>query len=250
MKLNAWRWWLAGVIVYLVFLLATFPAVYAVTWLQKRLPDVRLDQVSGSVWSGVAQDLILNGRSWGSLQWHFDWRAPFTGHLGYSLLLVGPDLRLQGRVMGRRADKLLFQDLQGQIPISRLESWLPLPSGSISGTLNLNLTRVVLVNRQPAEADGVINGDGIRLGWPQPVTLGNYQLKLQTQKPSGIRGNLLDTAGSLILQGKLSLTPNGRYQVSGTLASRDPADAGLNNLLHYLPTDASGKHPFQFTGQW
>ncbi|MGH8397293.1 MAG: type II secretion system protein N [Gammaproteobacteria bacterium] len=250
MKLRVWHWWLAGVLVYLVFLLATFPAVYAVAWLQKRLPEVRVAQVSGSVWSGTGQDFILNSHSWGSLHWNFDWRAPFTGHLGYSLLLSGPDLRLQGRLMGGRADRLLLQDFQGRLLISQLDPWLPLPSGSISGTLFLKLTRVVLLNGQPVVADGVINGDGIRLAWPQPVTLGNYQLKLQTQESGGIRGNLLDTAGPLILQGNVSMTPNGQYRISGTLASRDPANTALNNLLHYLPADASGNRPFQFTGQW
>ncbi|MGH8283558.1 MAG: type II secretion system protein N [Gammaproteobacteria bacterium] len=250
MKIRAWRWWLAGIIVYLVFLLATFPAAYAVTWLQNRLPEVRMVGVSGSVWAGSAQDLTLSGRSWGALQWHFDWRAPFTGRLGYSLQLHGSDLSLHGQVAASRRASLFLRDWRGQLDVARLEPWLPLPSGSVSGTLRLRLSRVVLVNGRPTVADGVVTGEGIRLAWPQPVALGNYQLKLQTQATGGIRGDLLDTAGPLILQGSLNLAPNGHYQVSGTLASRDPANTGLNNLLHYLPADASGNHPFQFSGQW
>ncbi|MGA9851564.1 MAG: type II secretion system protein N [Gammaproteobacteria bacterium] len=250
MRLREWRWWLAGIIGYLVFLLATFPAVYAVAWLQKHLPDIQLAGVSGSVWSGAAQDVALKGQSWGALQWHFDWRAPFTGRLGYRLQLHGPDVVLQGKLAARNAGKLLLQDIQGQIQISRLEPWLPLPSGSLNGTLQLQLARVVLTQGRPIMADGVVNLNDLSLNWPQPATLGSYQLKLQTQVKNDIRGNLLDTSGPLMVQGNLNLAPDGRYEISGTLASRDPANTSVNNLLHYLPTDASGSHPFQFNGQW
>ncbi|MGB9430214.1 MAG: type II secretion system protein N [Gammaproteobacteria bacterium] len=250
MRVRAWRWWLTGIIVYLVFLLATFPAGYAVAWLQKRAPDVRLTAVTGSVWSGAAQDLILKGRSWGALQWHFDWRAPFSGHLGYSLQLHSPDLDLHGRVAGGRGDELLLQDLRGQLGIAHLAPWLPLPPGSVGGTLKMQLARVVLVHRLPTLADGVVSLVNVNLLWPESLVLGSYQLKLQSQAHQPIQGSLMDTSGPLILQGSVSLTAGGRYTVQGTLVSRDPTNAALNNLLHYLPVNSAGQHPFSFDGQW
>ncbi|HVC37715.1 MAG TPA: type II secretion system protein N [Gammaproteobacteria bacterium] len=243
------RWWLAGFIAYLFFLLATFPATYALAWLQKRMPEVQLANISGSIWSGAAQEFALHGQSWGVLQWHFDWRAPFAGHIGYRFQLDASDTALQGRVAGGR-DKLLLQDVHGHIPIIRFEPWLPLPAGSVSGNLDMKLNRVLLIKLRPALADGVVNFTDVRLSRPQGVTLGNYQLKLSTQAQKGIHGSFTDTGGPLVLQGTLDLTPSGRYQVSGTMTSRDPANAALNNMLGYLPADGAGHHPFSFSGQW
>ncbi len=243
------RWWLAGLTVYVIFLLATFPATYALALLQKRLPDVQLANVSGNIWSGAAQEFALHGQSWGALQWHFDWRAPFVGRLGYRLQLQGSDMTLQGRVAGS-LDKLLLEDVRGHLPISRLDPWLPLPAGSVTGRLDLHLNQVLLVKLQPERAAGIVNFTGVSLSWPQALTLGNYQLKLQTQAQNGIHGSFVDTGGPLALQGTVDLGSNGHYRISGTLTSRDPDNTALNTLLGDLPADGSGHHPFHFTGQW
>lgn len=241
------RWWLAGIVLYLIFLLATLPAGYATAWLQKRVPELQLTGVSGSVWSGAAQEVVWRGQPWGYLHWIFDWSAPFRGHLGFHLDLSALDLALRARVAGD-AQRLLLRDVTGHLNISRLEPWLPLPHGGITGQLNLQLQQLTLLNGQPQAAVGVISLDNVRLTWPLPVVLGDYQLKLQTQA-DGIHGSLLDTAGPLMLQGSLQFSRNGSYQINGVLDSRDPSNTALDSLLRYLPADQAGKHTFAFTGQ-
>ncbi|MGA9856145.1 MAG: type II secretion system protein N [Gammaproteobacteria bacterium] len=249
MRWHVGRWWLAGFLAYLIFLLATLPADYPLAWWQKRVPDARLSKISGSVWSGAAQEFTLNGQPWGELQWHVDWRALFTGHMGYRLQLRTTGMDIQGRVAGNRGD-LLLQDVRGHIPITRLEALLPLPSGSVSGNLDVDLNRVLLIKMRPVLADGVVSLTDTTLSWPQSLTLGSYQLKLTSQAQKGISGSFIDTSGPLVVQGTLALAPDGRYWVSGTLTSRDPGDAALSNLLGYLPKDGAGHHPFKLDGHW
>lgn len=249
MSWRIWRWWLAGVIAYLIFLLATLPAAYAVGWLQRRVPQLEITGVSGSVWSGNARDIVFSGQSWGRMHWSFDWTGLFTGHPGYRLALQDSDVSLRGRVAGG-SQNLLLRDIHGHLNVQRLSSWLPLPQGAVSGNLELQLARVTVVDDRPTSATGVINLVSTRLAWPQPVTLGNYQLKLVTRPDSRIDGTLLDTSGPLMLRGNLTLRPDGHYDVAGTLASRDASDTALNNLLRLLPTGPSGSHRFGFSGQW
>ena len=251
MKRHTWRWGLLGLTAYLLFLLATLPAVYATAWLEKRLPQVQLAGVDGSIWSGAAREFTYSGRSWGALRWHFDWRAPFSGHLGYRLQLHGAGNTLQGRIAASAAGTLFFQDVRGQLPVTEIELWVPLPPGSIDGTLSLQLVRLVLAHGRPIAAQGNVTLTGATLNWPQAVALRRYQLKLRTHSGTGIEGSLLDTSGPLMLQGTLNLAPDGHYQLSGRLASRDPGDAAISHLLQYLgPVNAAGNHPFQFSGQW
>lgn len=248
MNWRTWRWLLAGVGLYLIILLATFPAYYVVSWLQRRMPEVQLIGVHGSVWAGSAQESAWHGQSWGSLRWRFDWSGLFTGHLGYRCHLDDTDLALEAQIAGN-SSKLLLQNVSGHLPVSRLAPWLPLPPGSVAGELNINVDRVILVNGRPVAATGIVNLTNLDLSWPQSLSLGDYQLKLQTQA-DGVSGNLLDTSGPLMLQGNLRLALNGGYQVSGVLASRDPSNVTLNNLLHYLPSNQDGKHTFSFNGNW
>jgi len=202
------RWGLAGLTAYLVFLLATFPAVYAFTWWHKHLAGIELTGIRGSVWSGSAQELVYKGQSWGGLEWHFDWLAPFSGHLGYHLTVQSAQESLSSRVTGSR-DSLLLQDIHGHAPVSLFGLWLPLPSGSLSGRLEVNLSRVLLVNLNPTEAEGVVKLSGVSLNWPESIALGDYQLKLTSKDKNGIQGNFMDTSGPLMLEGNLHLAPNG-----------------------------------------
>ena len=243
------RWWLAGLAAYLFFLLATFPAAYPLAWWQKRMPDVQLSKISGSVWSGAARELTFQGQPWGALEWHVDWRALFTGHLGYRLRLRASDTDLQGRAAGNR-DNLLLQDVRGHLPINRLEGFLPLPAGSLSGNLEVDLSRALLVKMRPVLADGTATFTDAALSWPQNVSLGSYQIKVSSQDKKGIHGIFIDTSGPLAVQGTVDLTPSGHYQVNGTLMSRDPNNATLTNMLGYLPVDGTGHHLFNFKGLW
>ncbi|MGH8413900.1 MAG: type II secretion system protein N, partial [Gammaproteobacteria bacterium] len=235
-------------VAYLVLLLATLPAGYVVGWLHKRVPELQLAGVHGSVWAGSAQDIAWQGQSWGLLRWRFDWAALFAGHAGFLLFLNAPDLALQARVAGN-SSKLLFEDVAGHFPVNRVAHWLPLPPGSVAGQINISMQRTVLINARPSAADGIIKLTSLSLSWPQPVALGDYELKLQTQD-DGIHGSLLDTSGPLMVQGSLRVTPDGGYDVTGVVASRDPANTVLNNLLQYLPSNPGGKHTFNINGKW
>lgn len=248
MSWRVWRWGLAGIGLYLLCLLAMFPAGYAVAWLQARVPEVRFGEVHGSVWAGTAREVAWQGQPWGSLRWRFAWGSLFAGHLGYQLYLTATEFAIQARVTGNSRN-LLLQDVNGKLPVSRLQPWLPLPSGSLEGELNIKMQRLILVDGLPTAAAGVVNLTRLKLTWPQSITLGDYQLKLQTQA-DGIHGSLLDTSGPLMLQGSLRLAPDGSYQLNGVLASRDSTDVALNNLLRYLPSKPDGKHSFAFSGRW
>lgn len=248
MSWRSGRWWLAGSVAYLVFLLATLPAGYVVGWLHKRVPDLELAGVHGSVWAGSAQDIAWQGQSWGLLRWRFDWATLFAGHLGFFLFLSAPDLAFQARVAGNRS-RLLLEDVVGHLPVNQLVHWLPLPSGSVTGQINIRMQRMVLINARPSAAAGMIDLTSLSLSWPQSVALGDYELKLQTQG-DGIHGSLLDTSGPLMVQGSLRVTPDGGYDLTGVVAARDPANTALNNLLQYLPSSQGGKHAFNINGKW
>lgn len=248
MSWRSGRWWLAGIVAYLVFLLTTLPADNVIGWLHKRVPDLQVAEVHGSVWAGSARDVAWQGQSWGSLRWRFDWAALFAGHLGFFLFLNSPDLALQARIAGNRS-RLLLEDVAGHLPVNQMVHWLPLPSGSIAGQINIRMQRMVLISARPSAADGVIDLTGLSLSWPQSVVLGDYELKLQTQG-NVIHGSLLDTSGPLLVQGSLRITPDGGYDLTGVVATRDPANTALNNLLQYLPGNQDGKHAFNINGKW
>lgn len=250
MSRRGWRWLLLGVLAYLFFLIWHFPAALMVNRLQHRLPQVGLDGVSGSLWSGEAAQVTVRGQSLGRLRWRFDWFAPLHASLGYRLSLEGPDTRLQGRVDAGTGDRVVLRNLSGEIQVAQLGPWLPLPQPP-QGKLGIDLTEARLTQGRLQSAAGVLSLADTTLQWPETLSLGDYRLALTTPAVGRIEGALSDTGnGPLSLQGQITLTGD-RYQAQGQVQARPSANPDLKRWLSALgPANAQGAEPWQFSGSY
>ena len=249
MRWKKLRWWLFGTVTYLLFLLCMLPAQYVSSWLSKRVPDLQLDGVSGTVFSGRADALRFQGAPFGALQWQFDWRAPFSLSYGYRFQLQSDSTDLSGRA-DLRGSSLLLRDLDGRVPVPLLERWLPLPNHSLEGSLELHLKDLDLKAGHLVSAEGEMQlNDGV-LSWPQAFTLGSYRMTL-APAADGISAEVADVASPLKLHATLSLSTEGAYHLAGVLAPRDLSDPTTKSFLAGLGTpDSTGQYPFDFKGQW
>lgn len=244
------RWWLFGALAYLTFLSFTLPAQYVVGWLGKRMPEVRLSGVTGTLLSGRAEELSWQSVRLGSLQWSFDWLAPFTASCGYRFVLQTGDQTLTGRA-DVRGSHLWLRGFDGRLPVSLLDRWLPLPSHSVSGMLEMHLRQVDFNAGRLQSAEGEVQLQEATLAWPQAYALGSFRMTLSPASPDGLNAALSDLASPLKLQANLGLTAAGAYHLAGTLGARDPSDSATRTLLAALGTpDSTGQYPFDFKGQW
>lgn len=242
------RWLVPGVLAYLIFMLATFPAAYLLRWLKPDAYGLGLSAVSGNVWSGQAGQVVFQGVPLGRVSWHFDWLAPWTGRLGYRLLLQGGTLEVRGRADVGRNGEIVIHNVVGRLPLSRLDHWLPLPSNSVDGLLQLDLTSLTLAKGLPVAASGRVRLSDANLHWPEPAQLGSYQMDLRTA--NGVAGQIHDTSGPLAVAAQVQLQSNGRYTVTGSVAARDKTSAAAR-LLNYMGSPGpDGKYPLNFNGQF
>lgn len=244
------RWWLLGAVAYLVFLGATFPAQYLIDRLTKTMPELQLAGVEGSLFSGSARQLRYAGADLGAVDWSFDWLAPFSFTLGYRVHLHAEDRDLRGRAdLGPRHSYL--RGLEGRIPVSALERWLPTPPGSTTGSLELHLRELSFKTGHLESAEGSLDLEQAVLKWPSSTTLGSFHADLGPVSGGGIKAVIADTASPFKLQATLELGPTGTYHLSGVLGARDPGDQATRSLLSGLgQTDSTGQYPFDFKGQW
>jgi len=241
------RWALPGLFAYLVFLCATFPAAYLVHWVKPDPHGLELSAVSGSAWSGQAGQLVFQGVPLGRISWDFDWRAPWTGRLGYHIRLKDRTLDLAGRADVGRDRRIMMHNLAGRIPLSRLDHWMPLPSNSVDGLLQLQLASLTIAKGFPIAATGEVRLSDANLHWPESAALGSYRMKLHTTKE--IVGQIQDSSGPLALNAQVRLQPNGRYTVSGNVSARDKTSAAAKLLSYMGSPGPGGKYPLNFNGQ-
>lgn len=248
MKFGNFHGWLLGVVAYFVFLAGSLPADYVAHWVSRRAPSIQFSGVSGSLFSGQADELSLSDHPLGAIDWHFDWLAPLTATVGYRIRLHTANHDVEGRV-DTRFETLYLRDVSGRLPVASLDPWSPLPPHSLDGDMDLKLRQLTIDAGHLTHAVGDVDLTQAVLDWPTHFTLGSYQMIL-TDARDGVHAAVNDVSSPLSLHADLMLNPKGAYSLNGTLAAHDATDTATRRLLAYLGApDSTGRYPFSFKGQ-
>ena len=243
---------LAGLLALLAigFLLLWFlPARWAMPWLASRLPGVRLQQVSGLLWDGHAEQVLsLRGQNLGQVSWQLSRRA-LLGDTLFSVNLSGPRLAFTGQMAGRNSADALWTDVHLHADLDLLPANITLPMGQPRGSVELTASHIQLHGGWPLELDAQILWQRAALLIPRngEIVLGTLQLTLQGSN-GVITGHLQDDGqGPLRIAGELQLSPLAR-RFTAHASVRD-ANIPLQRWLTSLGrTDAGGITHINYSG--
>jgi general secretion pathway protein N len=236
----------AGVAAFLVFLVAMVPA----NQVARRLPPgVALDGISGTIWSGRARNLAVDGRPFGALSWSCrPWRLlllEWTCRIG--LQPAGGDVA--GEFTGDFAGNVSGRGIRGTTPISSFEG-IATPRGW-TGDLELHLETLAVSSGRPESASGHLLLRGLRAPGANGERLGDFELVVGEGSVGGatLNGRLRDLGGPLRVRGAIELFEDGRYLLRGDAAPGPGAGPAIFDTLGFLgPPDGQGRRPFTIEG--
>ena len=236
----------AGVAAFLVGLVAMVPA----TQVARRLPPgATLAGVSGTIWSGEARSLAVNGRPFGALAWSCrPWRL-LVLKWSCGLTLSPPGGKVTGDLSGNFGGELAARELRGRVPIAVFEG-IATPRGW-TGDLELDVGEVRFANRRPASAVGTVYLRRLRAPGANGQLLGDFELVVGEGTVGGeaLSGRLRDLGGPLHVRGAVELYDDGRYLLSGDAAPGPGAGPAIFDTLGFLaPPDSQGRRPFTIEG--
>jgi len=236
----------AGLAAFAVFMVALVPAHQ----LARRLPpDVALDGVSGTIWSGRARSLAVQGHPLGALHWSCrPWRLlllQWSCRVG----LQPPGGELTGEFSGGFDGSLVGRGIRGHAPIGTFEG-IATPRGW-TGTLELDLAELQVEARRPQSATGTLFLRALRGPGAQGQQLGDFELVVGEGAVGGatLNGRLRDLGGPLHVRGAVELFEDGRYLLRGDAAPGPGAGPAIFDTLGFLgPPDRQGRRPFTIEG--
>lgn len=236
----------AGVAAFAVFLVAMVPA----SQLSRRLPPgIAMTGVGGTIWSGHAATLVVDGTSlgafdWSCRPWHLvilRWSCRITLEPGGGAI----DADLSGSFGG----EIEARDIRGRAPISAFEG-MATPTGW-TGELELDVDRIRVVERRARDAEGQLFVRALRAPGSGGQLLGDFNLVVGEGAvgTDTLTGRLSDLGGPLRVRGAIELKPDGSYFLSGEVAPGPGAGPAIFDTLSFLgPPDASGRRPFSIEG--
>ncbi|HUG04824.1 MAG TPA: type II secretion system protein N [Steroidobacteraceae bacterium] len=237
----------AGTAAFAVFLVAMIPAAQ----LTKRLPaGYAMTGVAGTIWSGQAAELRIEGRAVGAIDWFCrPWHLVML-RWSCRATLKPPGGRFTADLSGNfDGDGLEATNVQGQSPIAAFEG-IATPAGW-TGRLELDLGRIRIIERRAGEAAGKLFVRELRAPGASGAQLGDFELVVGEGAVGTemLTGRLRDLGGPLRVRGAIELQSDGRYFLSGEVAPGPGAGPAIFDTLSFLgPPDASGRRPFSVEG--
>ncbi|NDV90762.1 type II secretion system protein GspN [Alteromonas sp. 345S023] len=186
MKLRV-GWILGGIVAFIIFAIAYMPATHLIG--RVSLPKgVSVNNVSGTVWSGRAQQAIVNGLPINNLRWEISPLALVTGTLSADIsggnLRNSDDIAFNGNVATNllSLDHLKAHDFIIYLPVDRVLAQvnLPLPVNA-GGRFKVKLDDVSM-----GETCRTLSGTGDWLnatvaGTQGPIDFGTYSATLRCE---------------------------------------------------------------------
>lgn len=234
MKPSWKRYLLVGAGAYVLFLGLTIPAerIYAMS--RDKLKDVKLWEVSGTVWNGRAAVAQLGPRRLEQVEWHVQPWALLLGRAQVAATFrteQGPAKMVIGRGWGGAWH---LRDVRMRLPAGVLEPVFRLGPGQLGGRVDLVLNELSFRPGEITAADGTLVWADAAIVTPWPTPLGKLELAVESDN-GGYRGSLQDRGGVLNAQGAFTLKADGNYQFTATLGPRDARSAPqLRNGLQLL----------------
>lgn len=245
-----WAYLGFGIACYLIFMVSQLPAARVYAWLQadNQLP-LQAYQLRGSVWNGRADMISLGGQTLTDTRWY--WR-PWMVLTGRAEVSVTGQFHQQPVAMNIEYGldrKLAFSNVKAELPMATVESLLnPSPLG-LAGLLAADIRQVQFDRGSILAVAGELHWRNAGIGAPFNAELGSYSVTLVTEGDE-IQGLLKDSEGPVQLDGLLKLAKDGRYQLSATLAVRDPSRTDIKQALGLLGTPSpTGKVSLQRSGK-
>ncbi len=240
------KWVLAGVALYLVFLIGTAPANMLVPLLQSQMRELRLSSVSGTIWSGSANQVYVKPVQFMEVDWRF---RPFALLLGRLEISVSGQMQGQAVVakVGRSVlGEPYLSDVQGRVAASDLLAWRQIRQVAVDGYLDFNLQKVRLSETGVPALAGTVNWSPARVTRPLQLELGKAQLDTGIEDDA-TRGNLQVSGGALLLQGDVELKADGAYRLDAKIRQNGQVPQAVSKFLSTFAEYRDGEYRLEWS---
>lgn len=239
------RFIIAGLLVFLVVLVVSFPARVAYRWFAP--PDLQLSGISGSVWNGAATEGMAGGAYLRGIEWRLKPAGLLSGKLAFATSASPASGTMNTDVAVGLDGSLALTALSGNVPLDLVHE--NFQQAGFSGDLRLQFDELVLENGLPVSANGSITVTDFFSRYLSAGVIGDFRADF-TSADGRITGSVEDVSGVLDVAGVIAINADRSYSFIGEVAALPGAPPSIDQQLRLLGSaDERGRRPFRFEGR-
>lgn len=223
---------ITSVIAYTFFLITGLPATTVIGFLGESAPQVNIQGVSGTLWSGSAQRITLSSRYViDDVNWSFcTWRL-LTAEACINLGASYQNKPVQGQLGIGMTGVLIARDLSIEIDAQPLGDLARLPVGELSGLISIHLESVNWIQDHIPSATGSIQWKNATITVAETASLGDVAITLTESDDFPLTAIISNKGGHIILSGKTHISDDGSYNIELKLTPNNTTSKNLRTSL-------------------
>ena len=236
----------AGVLVFVLGVVALFPARVAYHWFA---PDtVQMSGIRGSAWSGRAAEMSVAGVYVRDVAWRTRPLKLLAGTVALDLEAAPASGFVEASVALGIGGTIRVSNLSGSLPLQMLSGPLRMPG--LAGNSSLQFESIVVRDGVPTEVEGTLAVASLVAPMidRNRTPLGSYRAEFMTTE-SGVVASVEDSGAVFDLAGSLTLSPDRSFLFLGQVAATDQTPDKLRGQLRFLGSpNERGQHEIRFEG--
>lgn len=201
---------LTGFIVYIGFLIATFPAIHAWGFFKQQLPPIKASSIEGSVWRTHISNLQLGTMRINKVKAGLKLLPLLTGNLSINTKTSDPHYQTSS-VINIGSKSINFSEFKAQLNANILSKFA-YPGVRLLGQLKLNFPILTFTRNHLSSAQGSSVWSNARIHGPLKLNLGQVELKVKTRHKK-IRGKFSSKGAADKITGSIDILANGQYHL-------------------------------------
>ncbi len=227
-------------LLYLLFIITNLPASVVLSVVN--LPNnLSISLISGTVWSGKAQQLRYAGIFFGAVSWNLHPLNLMLGELSADISIVNNEQYIKTTASISSSGKIELEETRFSIDLSSLQ---PLTYGmpfAYSGNASGYFPASYFHKNNYVGVNGKLSLSDIAMISPQQQSLGDFTINFRAEKEGATSGKINDNGGVLNIAGQLFLKKNGQFNISAKLGSAETGGALEQAFSFFGAKDASGR---------
>ena len=230
---------LAIVALYVFFLIINLPASIIISNLS--LPsNIKFSSVTGTIWSGKARQVKVSGIKLGLVNWELHPFSLLIGNLSADIYIANNKQYIETEISISSSGKIDLEETRFSIDLSSLQ---PLTYGmpvSYSGKVSGYFPVSYFYKNHHVGVNGKLSLNSIEMISPQQQSFGDFTVNFRAEKEGATSGRVKDSGGALNVEGQLTLSKLGLFNLSAKISARDKNSSLAQMIGFFGRKDASG----------
>ena len=215
-----------GLLAFLVASLWQLPISIVKPYIDKGVTNIKMEDVSGTIWNGESQHFTVNKQNLGRVTWHVSpIKSLSTLSLNTSFTIDGKDLTAKGIAQITPQKKLILTNTRFELDAAYANRLQKI--AKVSGDVKGNIKHAVLDNKNLPEINGIIDWKEGAVNSPIKLSAGDYRAVI-TPNSTGLKIVLSSSDAPVELNGDIKLNKEWLFDTNLKIKAKE---ANLGSML-------------------